>query len=98
MTMLKKIKSLLPTLVAVSAVLLLPDLAGAEEPWEKSAKGLTTSLQSFAVPASVLVIIITGLLAWTGKMQWATVGKVVGGFVFIFGAVQISTFLQGIVA
>jgi type IV secretory pathway VirB2 component (pilin) len=90
-----KIQKFMLTLLAVAILYMIDiNLALAAEPWENAALKIKDQLLSIASPLAIIVIMVTGFLAWRGRVQWATVGSVVVGFVFVFGATQISTFLQ----
>lgn len=80
-------------LSALGLALILPEMAMAE-PWDDAADevlgiftgGLTRTL-------AVIAIIVSGILAMFGKMQWSWVVNIVIGIVLIFGGAAIADFL-----
>lgn len=70
--------------------------AAGAAPWENmvnSIIGFLTNGLSRAI--GIVVIIGLGFAAWAGKLTWGLAGKVILGFVFIFGAAAIADLFIG---
>lgn len=89
----KSKKQVVKSLLIVSAISLIPEIAVAE-PWDSTAEkvleiftgGLTRTL-------AIIAIIISGVLAMFGKMQWSWVINIVLGIVLIFGGAAIVDYI-----
>ncbi len=86
-------KGTLESCLIVLTISLIPEIAMAE-PWDTTAEkvleiftgGLTRTL-------AIIAIIISGVLAMFGKMQWSWVINIVLGIVLIFGGAAIVDYI-----
>jgi type IV secretion system protein VirB2 len=79
--------------VMLALVLFLPELALAE-PWDDTAdKVLEIFTGGLTRTLAVIAIIVAGVLAMFGKMQWSWVINIVIGIVLIFGGAAIVDYI-----
>lgn len=64
------------------------------EVWTKTANSVLSEVNNILRPISVLAIIVMGVAASFGKMEWGTVGKVAAGIIIANGATTIVDYLQ----
>lgn len=50
---------------------------------------------AFARSGAILVIVISGYMAWVGRLSWGVAGRIIGGIVLIFGGATIADLLIG---
>ena len=80
------------SLLLLLALLIIssPELAMAATPWEDSLdkiKGILTG--GMAQGIATIAIVVLGIMAAAGKLEWGTAIKVIVGLVLIFGATNI---------
>lgn len=90
------VRPALPVLAVMGLQLAAVTTANAQgtEVWTKTANSVLTEVNNILRPISVLAIIVMGLAAAFGKMEWGTVAKVTGGIVIANGATTIVDYLQ----
>ncbi len=80
-------------LIAMQVVLTDPAIAQTTEVWTKTATSLLAEFNAVLRPLSVIAIIVMGLAAGFGKMEWSLVAKVGAGIIVANGATTIVDFL-----
>jgi len=68
-------------------------LAQGTEVWTKTANSVLSELNAILRPVSVIAIMVLGLAAGFGKMEWGTVGKIAAGIIVANGATTIVDYL-----
>jgi len=77
-------------LVASAALLLIEPSIAAAAPWDAAVSAIAGTLQGTLGKAiAVIAVIVLGLMAMAGKLEWMTAIKVVIGIVIMFSAGQI---------
>ncbi|MDQ2652720.1 MAG: TrbC/VirB2 family protein [Chloroflexota bacterium] len=86
-------------LLAMAAMLLLPDLALAQaSPFLTGATSLQTNILAWATPIAVILVMVLGFMAMANRISWAwPIGAIIG-IAIIFGAPQIVTWIRGMFA
>ena len=79
--------------VALTALLLVPLLAGAE-PFADAGNQAKTFAMSLLTPVAGLVVIVVGVLCLAGRIAWGFLGAAFVAFGLIFGHEQIVTMVR----
>ncbi|MBS0614584.1 MAG: TrbC/VirB2 family protein [Proteobacteria bacterium] len=87
------------TLLAMAALLVLPDLALAQaSPFLTGATSLQTNILAWATPVAVILVMVLGFMAMANRISWGwPIGAIIG-IAIIFGAPQIVTWIRGMFA
>ncbi len=80
-------------LLVLQIALTDPAIAQTTEVWTKTATSLLAEFNAVLRPLSVIAIIVMGLAAGFGKMEWGLVAKVGAGIIVANGATTIVDFL-----
>lgn len=67
--------------------------SAATEVWTTTANSVLSEFNAILRPVSVVAIIIMGLAAGFGKMEWGTVAKIAAGIIVANGATTIVDYL-----
>ncbi|MBT7443405.1 MAG: TrbC/VirB2 family protein [Methylococcales bacterium] len=86
------------SVLAVVSVALIPEIALAAAPWENTATNIQKELVTLGGIVGVIAVIVSGFMAWFGKMTWGRVAQIAGGFVLVLGAAAIVEFFKTAVA
>jgi type IV secretory pathway VirB2 component (pilin) len=87
------------SLLAVAALLLLPDLALAQaSPFLTGANSLQTNILAWATPIAVILVMVLGFMAMANRISWGWPIAAIVGIAIIFGAPQIVTWIRGMFA
>ena len=87
-----------PTLhvVALAAVILLPELAFAQaSPFLTGANSLQTNILAWLTPVAIILIMVLGGMAMANRISWGWAIGAVIGIAIAFGAPQIVTWVRG---
>ena len=79
------------------ALLLEPSIAAAAgtPPWEAALSNISHELTgALGKSIAVIAVIVLGMMAMFGKLEWMTAAKVVGGIVVVFSAGQIINWIS----
>lgn len=70
--------------------------SGGGEPWEALPKKIISIMTgNTARLLGIIVVSAMGFMAWTGKLTWGFFGKVLVGFVLVFGGTAIAELFIG---
>lgn len=83
------------TLAVFFFLCFLPELALAQTPFTGGAEQARTDLLTIIAPVAGIAVIVVGLLAWFGKINWMWLLGLVIGIVLVFGNRQIVTWFRG---
>ncbi len=50
---------------------------------------------AFARSGAILIIVVSGYMAWVGRLSWGIAGQIIGGIVLIFGGATLADLLIG---
>ena len=82
-------------LVAASAAL-LPALAAAGSPFATGANATQQQLVAILTPLAAVAVMVSGAMAWFGRLSWWWMVAVVIGTVLVFGGPQIVSWIRGL--
>lgn len=82
-------------LVAASAAL-LPALAAAGSPFATGANATQQQLVAILTPIAAVAVMVSGAMAWFGRLSWWWMVAVVIGTVLVFGGPQIVSWIRGL--
>ena len=75
---------------------LVPDLALAQaSPFQTGATSLQTNILALATPVAVIVVMVLGIVAATGRISWGWPISALVGIAVIFGAPQLVAWTRG---
>ena len=87
------------TLLAIAALILLPDLALAQaSPFLTGANSIQTNILAWATPIAVILVMVLGFMAMANRISWGWPIAAIVGIAIIFGAPQIVTWIRGMFA
>lgn len=81
---------------ALLAVALLAPAAWAGSPFAAGATAAQTNLVTILTPVAVIAVMVSGVLAWFGKIAWWWMVGVVIGIVLVFGSQQIVEWVRSL--
>ena len=81
-----------PALVAAA---LAPDLALAGSPFATGAAASQGQLVNILTPLAAVAVMVSGVMAWFGRISWWWMVGVVLGTVMVFGGPQIVAWIRG---
>lgn len=73
----------------------IPELAFAASPFATGATAAQTNMLTILTPIAVVAVMVSGVLAWFGKISWWWLFGVVVGIVLVFGGPQIVAWIRG---
>lgn len=79
------------TLVGIA----LPGLALAGSPFATGATASQAQILTILTPIAVIAVMVSGVMAWFGKISWWWLVGVIIGIVLVFGAPQIVSWIRG---
>jgi type IV secretion system protein VirB2 len=82
-------------LIAASAAL-LPALAAAGSPFATGANATQQQLVAILTPIAAVAVMVSGAMAWFGRLSWWWMVAVVIGTVLVFGGPQIVSWIRGL--
>jgi|ERR1700733_6112678 type IV secretory pathway VirB2 component (pilin) len=83
-------------MVALAAVVLLPELAFAQaSPFLTGANSLQTNILAWLTPVAIILIMVLGGMAMANRISWGWAIGAVIGIAIAFGAPQIVTWVRG---
>jgi type IV secretion system protein VirB2 len=75
---------------------LIPELVLAQgSPFQTGADSLVTNLITIATPVAVILVMVLGIVAATGRISWGWPLSVLVGIAVLFGAPQIVAWTRG---
>jgi type IV secretion system protein VirB2 len=78
------------------AVALLAPTAWAGSPFAAGATAAQTNLVTILTPVAVIAVMVSGVLAWFGKIAWWWMVGVVIGIILVFGSQQIVEWVRSL--
>ena len=82
--------------LALIVATLMPALALAQaSPFETGATALQTNILTIATPVAIILVMVLGIVAATGRISWGWPISALVGIAVIFGAPQIVTWTRG---
>jgi type IV secretion system protein VirB2 len=84
--------------VAFGCVLLLttPVLWAQASPFQTGAESLVTDIVAIATPIAIILVMVLGIVAATGRISWGWPIGVLIGIAVIFGAPQLVAWIRGL--
>ena len=84
--------------VAFGCVLLLapPVLWAQASPFQTGAESLVTDIVAIATPIAIILVMVLGIVAATGRISWGWPIGVLIGIAVIFGAPQLVAWVRGL--
>lgn len=73
----------------------LPGLALAGSPFATGATASQAQILTILTPVAVIAVMVSGVMAWFGKISWWWLVGVIIGIVLVFGAPQIVSWIRG---
>jgi type IV secretion system protein VirB2 len=99
MTTTTTVSSIRPIIWAAMLMLtlaLMPDLALAQaSPFQTGATALQTNILALATPVAIILVMVLGIVAATGRISWGWPVMALVGIAILFGAPQIVTWTRG---
>lgn len=86
---------LAPLLWLVALAALLPGLVWAGSPFATGANAAQGQLVSILTPLAAVAVMVSGVMAWFGRISWWWMVAVVIGTVLVFGGPQIVSWIRG---
>lgn len=84
------------TVIAICAMLVLPELALAQaSPFLTGANSLQTNILAWLTPVAIILIMVLGGMAMANRISWGWAIGAVIGIAIAFGAPQIVTWVRG---
>lgn len=74
---------------------LVPGLALAGSPFATGANATQTQLVAILTPLAAVAVMVSGVMAWFGRVSWWWMVGVVLGTVLVFGGPQIVSWIRG---
>ncbi len=85
------------SLLALAALFALaPELALAGSPFATGAQATQQQLTSILTPIAAVAVMVSGAMAWFGRLSWWWMVAVVIGTVLVFGGPQIVSWIRGL--
>jgi type IV secretion system protein VirB2 len=75
---------------------LLPGLALAGSPFATGANATQQQLVAILTPLAAVAVMVSGAMAWFGRLSWWWMVAVVIGTVLVFGGPQIVSWIRGL--
>lgn len=82
-------------LVVAALGVLSPELVLAGSPFATGAQATQQQLTSILTPIAAVAVMVTGAMAWFGRLSWWWMVAVVIGTVLVFGGPQIVSWIRG---
>jgi type IV secretion system protein VirB2 len=76
------------------AGVVLPGLALAGSPFATGATASQAQILTILTPVAVIAVMVSGVMAWFGKISWWWLVGVIIGIVLVFGAPQIVSWIR----
>jgi type IV secretion system protein VirB2 len=74
---------------------LAPAISSAGSPFATGANATQTQLVSILTPLAAVAVMVSGVMAWFGRISWFWMVGVVLGTVLVFGGPQIVSWIRG---
>jgi type IV secretion system protein VirB2 len=86
-----------PQCMALTAILVLPQLAFAQaaSPFLTGANSLQTNILAWLTPIAIILVMVLGGMAMANRMSWGWCVGAIIGIAVAFGAPQIVTWVRG---
>lgn len=85
------------SLLALAALFALaPEFAFAGSPFATGAQATQQQLTSILTPIAAVAVMVSGAMAWFGRLSWWWMVAVVIGTVLVFGGPQIVSWIRGL--
>lgn len=91
----RRAQGLLPLLIAVLAAV-LPEITLAGSPFATGANATQQQLVAILTPLAAVAVMVSGAMAWFGRLSWWWMVAVVIGTVLVFGGPQIVSWIRGL--
>ena len=75
---------------------LLPAIAAAGSPFATGANATQQQLVAILTPLAAVAVMVSGAMAWFGRLSWWWMVAVVIGTVLVFGGPQIVSWIRGL--
>lgn len=85
-------------LLASALVLILPDLAFAQSPFDTGLTSLQTNIVAWLTPIAIILVMVLGAMAMANRISWGWCIAAILGIAICFGAPQIVTWVRGMFA
>jgi type IV secretion system protein VirB2 len=82
--------------VLAALCVLAPELALAGSPFATGASATQQQLTSILTPIAAVAVMVSGAMAWFGRLSWWWMVAVVIGTVLVFGGTQIVSWIRGL--
>ncbi|WP_129778621.1 TrbC/VirB2 family protein [Peristeroidobacter soli] len=86
----------LPAVACGCALLLAPPVWAQTSPFHVGAQSLVTNIVAIATPIAIILIMVLGIVAATGRISWGWPIGVLVGVAVIFGAPQVVAWIRGL--
>ena len=86
---------MVPILLIAIAVL-APQLSWAGSPFATGANATQQQLVAILTPLAAVAVMVSGAMAWFGRLSWWWMVAVVIGTVLVFGGPQIVSWIRGL--
>lgn len=83
-------------LLGLTLAMLPPDLAVAGSPFATGASATQQQLVAILTPLAAVAVMVSGAMAWFGRLSWWWMVAVVIGTVLVFGGPQIVSWIRGL--
>ncbi|MDM0001162.1 TrbC/VirB2 family protein [Variovorax sp. J22P240] len=81
--------------VLAALVALAPELAAAGSPFATGANATQSQLVAILTPLAAVAVMVSGVMAWFGRISWFWMVGVMLGTVLVFGGPQIVSWIRG---
>ncbi|MDM0049753.1 TrbC/VirB2 family protein [Variovorax sp. J22R115] len=81
--------------VLAAVVALAPELAAAGSPFATGANATQSQLVAILTPLAAVAVMVSGVMAWFGRISWFWMVGVMLGTVLVFGGPQIVSWIRG---
>ena len=87
-----------PAFLLGTLVLLLPDLALAQSPFDSGLTAMQTNILAWLTPIAVILVMALGAMAMANRISWGWCLAAILGIAIAFGAPQIVAWVRGMFA
>ena len=91
-------RSLVLNVAMMSALWVMSPGVLAQSPFDTGANALVTDFIAIATPIAILVVMVLGVVAMSGRISWGWPLGALGGICVLFGAPQIIDWVRGVFA
>jgi type IV secretion system protein VirB2 len=86
----------LSLLMSLAVLALTPGLALAGSPFATGSAQVQSQLVTILTPIAAVAVMVSGAMAWFGRLSWWWMVAVVIGTVLVFGGPQIVSWIRGL--